>query len=315
MREGTSRLPERYTQRETSRITGVDPARLRYWQRLRLVIPRSRWGERFYNFRDLVALRSIKSITEHKIPARKLSRAVAILREGLAPAGATIGELKLFASGREIAAIPPNAAGKAIEPLTGQLLLPFHAAANSPKIHQMVSRAADELFEWAVRCEARRDGLHEAMHLYRQVIEMQPKWCEPHVNLGCVFYQLGELDNARRAFLDALALDPGNAISHFNLGCVLDEVGEMDEAIQHLRRATEIEPHHGDAHFNLASAYEKQGQKKLALQHWISYLQIESKGPWADYARAQLEKSQNPRIPAAPIPFRPLDPTSKPSHS
>ena len=238
-----------------------------------------------------------------------------ILRKGLAPEGATIGELKLFASGREIGAIPPNASGAAIEPLTGQLLLPFHATSNALKIHQMESRAADELFEYAVRCEARRDGLHEAMHLYRQVIEMQPKWCEPHVNLGCVFYQLGELENARRAFLDALALEPGNAIGHFNLGCVLDELGEMDLAIRHLHRAIEIEPQHADAHFNLASAYEKQGQKKLALQYWISYLQIESRGPWADYARSQLAKKQNPRVPAAPIPFRPVNPTSKSPHS
>ncbi|MFZ0213880.1 MAG: tetratricopeptide repeat protein [Candidatus Acidiferrales bacterium] len=314
-REEASGLPERYTQRETSRIVGVEPGRLRYWQRLRLVVPQSRWGERFYNFRDLVALRSIKAITERKIPARKLCRAVAILRKGYAGDGTAIGELRLFASGREIAAIPPNAAGAAIEPLTGQLLLPFHAAISSAKIRQMESRAADELFEYAIRCEARRDGLHEAMRLYRQVIEMQPKWCEPHVNLGCVFYQLGELENAQKAFRDALELEPGNAIAHFNLGCVLDELGDMDQAIQHLRRATEIEPHHGDAHFNLASAYEKHGQKKLALHHWISYLQIESKGPWADYARAQLNRNPNPRIPAAPIPFRPRDPTSGPARS
>ncbi|MGH9731278.1 MAG: MerR family transcriptional regulator, partial [Candidatus Acidiferrales bacterium] len=67
-------LPERFTQREVSRIVGVEPSRLRYWHRLRLVVPQARWGERFYNFSDLVALHSIKAITQRRIPAKSVCR-------------------------------------------------------------------------------------------------------------------------------------------------------------------------------------------------------------------------------------------------
>ncbi len=35
---------------------GVSRRELEYWTRLRLLLPRARWGERFYNFSDLVAL-------------------------------------------------------------------------------------------------------------------------------------------------------------------------------------------------------------------------------------------------------------------
>ena len=168
----------------------------------------------------------------------------------------------------------------------------------------MESRAADQLFEYAVRCEGRPEGLNEAMRVYQQVIEMQPRWSEPHINLGCVYYQRGEMQNAQAAFCAALEREPDNVVAHFNLGCVLDEIGRLEEAIEHLRRATELEPTHADAHFNLASAYEKQGRKQLALQHWILYLQQQSHGPWADFARSQLRKSRAPTNMAAPIPFR-----------
>lgn len=297
-------MPERFTQREVSRIVGVDPSRLRYWHRLRLVIPQSRWGVPFYNFFDLVALRSIKNMTDEHIPARKVLRAVAALQRANASANIAIGEFRLFRSGREVAAIPPGAADHAFEPLTGQFVLPFHAS-TAGKVRQMEPRAAEQLFEYAVRCEGRPGGLDEAIRVYQQVIEIQPRWSEPHINLGCVYYQRGEMQNAHAAFRTALEIEPHNVIAHFNLGCVLDEAGDLEGAIEHLRRATELEPSHGDAHFNLASAYEKRGQKQLALQHWISYLQHQPQGPWADFARTQLKKVHKPRTPSAPIPFRP----------
>lgn len=301
-----NRLPERFTQSEVSRIVGVDRGRLRYWHRLRLVVPEARWGEHFYNFTDLVALRSIKTITEQRIPACKLLRTVRALQENETKINAAIGELRLFSSGREVAAIAPGTAERAIEPLTGQFVLPFHAA-TAQKIRQMEPRAADELFDYAVRCEGQPRGIDEAIRVYQQVIEMQPRWSEPHINLGCIYYQRGEMQNAYAAFCVALELEPDNVVAHFNLGCVLDEMGRTEETIEHLRRATELEPTHADAHFNLASAYEKQGNKQMALQHWILYLQQQSHGPWADFARLQLKKASAPKTPAAPIPFRPQD--------
>jgi tetratricopeptide (TPR) repeat protein len=298
-------LPERFTQGEVSRIVGVEPSRLRYWRRLRLVVPQSRWGEHFYNFSDLVALRSIKTITEGRIPARKLLRAVVALQGTNAEANVALGELRLFPSGREVAAIGPGAE-QALEPLTGQFVLPFHVT-TTVKVRQMESNTPDQLFEYAVHCEDQPGGRDEAIRIYQQVIERQPAWSEPHINLGCIYYQRGEMQNARASFCAALELESNNVTAHFNLGCVFDELGRLDESIEHLRRATEIEPAHADAHFNLASAYEKQGRKQLALQHWILYLQQQSQGPWADFARAQLKKASAPQTPTAPIPFRPRD--------
>lgn len=300
-----SGLPERFTQGEVSRIVGVEPGRLRYWQRLRLISPQSRWGERFYNFGDLVTLRSIKDITERRIPARRVCRAVALLRRRLGEDGCSIGELHLFASGRQIAAISPGPASHAIEPLTGQFILPFHATFGASKIRSMDSRSAEELFEHAIARESDPGGTEDAIRIYLRVIAMRPEWLEPHINLGCLSYQVGRLDEACDAFRKALAIFPDHAIAHFNLGCALDELGELDEAVEHLARAVQLVPDHADAHFNLASVYEKRGDKQLALEHWLNYLRFQPQGPWADYARTRMENIRTRRPPPPPIPIRP----------
>ena len=77
-------MAQRYTRREVGRILGVNPSRLRYWERLQLVRPQARWGERFYNFGDLVALRTIQRLTDNRIPARRVRRAVSLIEQQLA---------------------------------------------------------------------------------------------------------------------------------------------------------------------------------------------------------------------------------------
>ena len=52
----SSRVQRRFTRDEVVRILGVTRRQLDYWARLRLIMPELRWGERFYNFADLVAL-------------------------------------------------------------------------------------------------------------------------------------------------------------------------------------------------------------------------------------------------------------------
>lgn len=297
-------LPERFTQSEVSRIVGVEPGRLRYWQKLRLISPQARWGERFYNFGDLVTLRSIKAITERRIPAQRVRRAVALMRR-IGEDGYSIGELQLFASGRTIAAISPGPMSRAIEPLTGQFLLPFHAFSSAQKIRAMDSRTVEELFEHAIARESDPGGIEDAIRIYQRVIATRPEWLEPHINLGCLSYQVGRLEEACESFRKALDIFPDHAIAHFNLGCALDELGDLDGAAVHLARAVQLVPDHADAHFNLASVYEKSGQKQLALEHWINYLRFQPQGPWADYARTRMDNIRTRRPPPAPIPIRP----------
>lgn len=295
-------MAERYTRREVGRILGLDAGRLRYWEKLGLIRPRARWGERFYSFGDLVALRSIRQLTERKIPARRLRRAVDILEKETGQAPLPIERLRLLDQGQEIVAILPGNF-RPFNPLRRQWLLPFGTAGRAARLQSMTGRTAEELFEIALDAESRPGCLAQAADLYERVIQISPEWIEAHINLGVVLYQMGHLEEALAAFRSALALDPSNPITCYNLGCVLEELGELVEAIGQLRRAARLMPANPDIRFNLALAYEKRGRKRLAREQWALYLRYAPHGPWAEQARTRLAPSSARQKPSPPIPF------------
>ena len=51
---------ERFTRREFLRILDVTDKQLTYWEKLRLVSPRKSGSDKFYDFRDLISLRTAK---------------------------------------------------------------------------------------------------------------------------------------------------------------------------------------------------------------------------------------------------------------
>ncbi len=295
-------MSQRYTRREVQRILGVDVRRLRYWERLRLVNPRARWGERFYSFGDLVALRTIQRITQQKISAHRLRRAVRLVEEQFGGSPLPLQGLQVMDQGREVLVVPPGAA-KPFNPIRQQWVFPFAAPTQGAKLRAMSSRTPEQWFDEALECEARAELLPQAVEDYRHALDLAPNWIEAHINLGVVLYQMGKAEEARAAFQSAVQLDPTNGISSYNLGCVLEEQGDLDAAIEHLVRAARALPSHPDIHFNLALAYEKRGNRQSAREHWMLYLRYAPNGPWAEQARAHLKRSSARRKPSLPIPF------------
>jgi tetratricopeptide (TPR) repeat protein len=280
----------------------LEPNRLRYWERLRLVQPQSRWGERFYSFGDLVALRTIKRLTENRIPALRVRRAIQIIERQFGASPLALQQLHFIEQGRDLLVIPPGAT-RPFSPIKQQWAFPFTAAASLGKVHPMTGRTPEELFQTALNYEARDESLPEAIESYRQVLSLAPDWVEAHINLGVALYQMGKTAEAGKEFLAAVRLDPANGISRYNLGCVLEEQGQIDEAVKHLRRAARLMPTHPDVRFNLALAYERRNQRRLAREQWMLYLHHAPTGPWADQARARLKQHSIRRKPSAPIPF------------
>jgi tetratricopeptide (TPR) repeat protein len=296
-------LTHRYTRREVGRILGLDARRLRYWERLRLVRPQSRWGERFYSFGDLVALRNIQRLTQSHIPARRVRRAITLMEREFGPSPLPLHEVRFFELGRNLLMIPPGDT-QPFNPVKRQWAFRFDQRSETPKLRAMAGPTPEALFEAAMKCEMKQDLLPQAVENYDRVLDLAPNWIDAHINRGVALYQMGRVEEARDAFHAAVQLDPLNGISRYNLGCVLEEQGDLDEAIRHLRRAASSLPGHADVHFNLALAYEKKHDRRLAREHWSLYLRHAPNGPWAEQARARLKQSSSRRKKSAPIPFR-----------
>ena len=304
---GASRLDNRYTRSEVERMIGITRRELDYWTRLRLVLPRARWGERFFSFSDLVALETIKRLAARRVPARKIRRAVTALEAELGGSSTPLSTLRISTNGKQVVVHSPVKSARPYEPLTGQFVLNFETSELAQKVHALASRSAEEWFELGMSCDTKAESLAQAVEAYRKAVDASPEWVEAHINLGTALYQMNRMEEALSEFTAAVEFEPKNALAEFNLGCVLEQLGDADEAIKHLHRAIDLSPSMADAHLNLALAYEKRGQIQTAGRHLSLYLRYEPNGPWAEFARSRLARHRTPQ-PSSPsgklTPFR-----------
>jgi tetratricopeptide (TPR) repeat protein len=275
-------------------MMGISRRELDYWTRLHLVFPRTRWGERFFNFSDLVAIETIRRLAAQGVPARRIRRAIAALETELGSIRTPLSRMRVSTNGKQVVIYPPAASARPYEPLTGQFVLNFETSELGKKIHAMASRSAEEWFELGMACDSNIESFDRAAHAYRKAVDAAPEWVEAHINLGTSLYQLGRMEEGRAEFAIAVGLEPGNALAEFNLGCVLDKLGHAGDAIHHLLRATELEPALADAHLNLALAYEKGGHIQSAIHHLSLYVRYEPNGPWAEFARSRIGRYRPP---------------------
>jgi tetratricopeptide (TPR) repeat protein len=281
-------------------MLGVEQRRLAYWERLHLVRPQARWGQRFYAFDDLVAARTVHDLSAQRVPVRRLQRALNRLGAQPDKKHSPLTGLRILPSGRDVVVIPPAPHNRPIRPLSGQFVLPFREWTRPRNVRALTSRSAEEWFEMGLAADGSSESLPRAAYAYRKALELMPHWAAAHINLGTVLYQMSDLSAAREEFAAAAELEPQNPTAHFNLGCVLDDLGEAEEAMQRFRRAIELAPQHVDAHFNLALSLEKAGLHELAREHWQAYVQLEPSSPWSQYARHRLRPVGLSR---SPIPF------------
>lgn len=86
------------------------------------------------------------------------------------------------------------------------------------------------------------------------------------INIGTIFKQAGQLDQARQCYQRCVDSVPDFALGHFNLGTTLRAMGKPKEAIAHYHRAIELEPNHAEVHQNLGVALLKLGRVRESLE-------------------------------------------------
>jgi len=276
---------DRFSSEDVQRILGLTGKQLDYWDRLRLVSPRKEQGNRFYDFRDLISLRTVKQLVENGVPANRLRRSLAVLREKLAHFHAPLAELRVLSDGKEVIV---ESEGARLEPLSGQFVLNFETRELGEKVRVIAGRNADEWLATALEYEAEGKTRAQAIDAYDHALCIDPQKLDALLNCGTLCYEEGNLKKAAEYFGRALRVDPENALAHFNLGSVLEEVGRLEASRLHLRHAVRLDPSYPDAHYNLALVCEKLGAQNEAQQHWQAYITLDPASPWCGYARQRL---------------------------
>lgn len=279
---------DRFSRGEVQRILDVTEKQLDYWERLRIVSPRRSRGEKFYDFRDLIGLRTARQLIAAGVPANRLRRALDALNHKLSQIKVPLAELRIVSDGRDIIV---ERDGARLEPLSGQFVLNFETRELNDKVHVMPERSAEEWLAVARTYEADRQTWPDALHAYQQVLRRDPQRVEAVINSGTLHYEQGDLDKAAECFMTAVKLQPTDALAQFNLGSVLDESGRLEDARHHLRQAVSLNPDYSDAHYNLAFVCEKLSAFEEARRHWRRYVELDPASPWCDYARQRLAQN------------------------
>lgn len=279
---GTS---EHFTRADVLRILDITEKQLGMWEKMQFVPSLQAGSKDFYDFRDLISVRTAKQLLENGVSADRLRRSLLALQQKLSSIDSPLNELRIVSNGKDVLV---EDAGSQLEPLSGQFILNFKTRELSDNVLSMPDRNADSLFDLALQYDADPKTRPEAAETYDRVIALEPTHIDALLNRGMIAYEKGDLENAAEHFRRAITIKPDNPVAHFNLGSTLDDLGLLSEARQHLRLATRLDPGYADAHYNLAIVCDKMNAESEAKLHWTIYLKLDSAGVHADYARARL---------------------------
>ncbi|MBW1646113.1 MAG: tetratricopeptide repeat protein [Deltaproteobacteria bacterium] len=157
----------------------------------------------------------------------------------------------------------------------------------------------------------------QAKAAFQEAIKMDPQYSDAHNNLGTIYLNEGQLDQAEYEFHHALQnplyLTPELAMN--NLGKLMEIKGDKVEAARYYQRAIKAKPNFAPAYYNLGVLYFNDGKLSQAEQElgkavtinprylnawWLYGLTLEKEGKLEDARRAyQQVVKLNPSHPLA----------------
>lgn len=96
----------------------------------------------------------------------------------------------------------------------------------------------------------------EAIQLFTDITTSQPDFANAYTNLGLLYWQKGDKENAQKAFDKAISLNPDDAVSYNHLGVILREQGKFSEARDMYQNAIQHKPDYPLAWLNLGILYD-----------------------------------------------------------
>jgi predicted TPR repeat methyltransferase len=110
--------------------------------------------------------------------------------------------------------------------------------------------------------------IDEAAKAYRQALAANPALAHLHNNYANLLKFVGRLDEAEAHYTTAIELEPRQAMHYTNLAHVRVEQGRIEEAIALYRQAVAFQHDQFEAHNGLGTALKMLGQADEAMAHY-----------------------------------------------
>lgn len=158
-----------------------------------------------------------------------------------------------------------------------------------PTLETARANRSAALWKWGVSLEER--DLSQALRIFEQFLEAEPKSVAGHVRVGVLYAQLNDFPRALAAFERAKQLDPDDPIitknlivTHHQYGVNLDRMGRYDAAVEQFRAGLALDPNYLDLYRSLGQIYSHMGRREEALRAYAEILRRDPTDAWAQSA-------------------------------
>jgi arylsulfatase A-like enzyme/Flp pilus assembly protein TadD len=112
---------------------------------------------------------------------------------------------------------------------------------------------------------------------YEKAIAIQANFAPLQRDLGLLYYQQKQYDNAVRHLARAVELGMENALILNNLGISYSLTGRLQKAVNSYKRAIQLDPNLAQAHLNLGYAYQQLNQTSEALHEYQTACHLQAR--------------------------------------
>nr|CAB3264558.1 UDP-N-acetylglucosamine--peptide N-acetylglucosaminyltransferase 110 kDa subunit [Phallusia mammillata] len=120
-----------------------------------------------------------------------------------------------------------------------------------------------------------RGQLQEALDHYRHAVRLKPDFIDGYINLAAALVTAGDLEGAVHAYFSALQINPDLYCVRSDLGNLLKALGRLEEAKACYLKAIETQPNFAVAWSNLGCVFNSQGEIWLAIHHFEKAVKLD----------------------------------------
>jgi tetratricopeptide (TPR) repeat protein len=113
---------------------------------------------------------------------------------------------------------------------------------------------------------------------YTRAIAIDSTYSKAYVNMGLAYDAAGKRNEARRAFRDAIKINPKDVLAHCHLGLLEASYGDYNEAMRLYQQALQLDPNSAQAHYNLGLAFAEKKVFSEALVEWEKVIALDPNG-------------------------------------
>lgn len=122
-----------------------------------------------------------------------------------------------------------------------------------------------------------RGQLQEALEHYRHAIRLKPDFKDGYVNLAAALVTAGQMEQAVEAYVTALHYNPNLYDVRSDLGNLLKSLGRLEEAKACYLKSIDTQPCFAVAWSNLGCVFNSQGELWLAIHHFEKAIAMDPK--------------------------------------